>query len=129
MNNGVSVDPWHPAEPGVGILVSHTRTDCVYVLVRSHSALWDIFMLLKVVVPEELKLFLEKRFPAENVFDICFAHPSALGTNEKTSVIFPCQEFITFADIYLPWTEMAADTCDTLHRAYQNDWCLPERNA
>lgn len=85
MNNGVSVNPWHPAEPVVGILVSHTRAGCVYVLVRSHSALWDIFMLLKVVVSEELKLFLEKRFPAENVFDICFAHPSALGINEKTS--------------------------------------------
>lgn len=42
---------------------------------------------------------------------------------------FFCQEFITSVDIYLPRTEISADTCDTLHRASHNDGCLPERNA
>lgn len=41
---------------------------------------------------------------------------------------FPCQEFITSVDIYLPWTEISADTCDTLHWAYHKNGCLPERN-
>lgn len=72
-------------------------------------------------MPEELKLFLEKRFPAENVFDICFAHPSALGINEKTSLFFPARNSSLLLTFTYLWTEMAADTCDTLHRAYQND--------
>lgn len=57
---------------------------------------------------------------------------SSFCLGDKWENIFPlffCQEFITSVDIYLPWTEISADTCDALHRAYHNDGCSPERNA
>lgn len=76
----------------------------------------------QLILPEESKLFLEKRFPAENVFDICFGLTSALGINEKAIFFFSFfQEFITSVDIYPLWMEMAADICDTTHEAYRND--------
>lgn len=46
-----------------------------------------VFWLLKLV-QEELEFLLEQRFTAVNIFDICFALPSALGTDEKTSSPF-----------------------------------------
>lgn len=76
--------------------------------------------------------FLEERFPPDNTFDICSALPSSSGVNRKTSFTFffsPWQEFITFVDIYPAWTEISADSCDTLHTVPPNDWRVPERNA
>lgn len=110
--------PWRSAEARPRF---HTRPDCVSVLVGSFFETFSRF---------SNSCQRNRSFPAENIFDICFALPSALGINEKTaSLFFSCLEFITSVDIYLPWTEISADTCDTLHPANHIDWRPPERNA
>lgn len=106
--------------------VSHTVWLCVCF---SRKLLWDIFTLLKLV-PEKSELFFRGEISCREYIWHLFCSPFCLGDKwENSFTFFSCLVFITSVDIYLPWTEISADTCDTLHPANHIDWCPPERNA
>lgn len=99
------------------------QAGCVYVVVRNYSQLFEAFLCSsKLIVPEEFQLFSEKRFPAENVFDIYFGLTSALGMNEKT----PCIAFSFYSSPLLTFTQrewrFAAYICSVTP-----SWMAPEQ--
>lgn len=73
----------HPAEWRVRILISHGDGLCLCFTQKSLSVFWNIFMFQETYSAWGVPTFFQRRFPAENVFDIYFGFTSALSINEK----------------------------------------------